>query len=557
MPVLFKKIASIIDDLRQEGNLTPAQLHTVDEAIKSPNNKLDKLLIEQGILGEPELYKRLAKKANIPILRLSQYQPELNAIRLLDYNQASKWRIIPLFKIEEKITIATDNPFNLSVLDEARQDLNCEISCVLASRTEIDAAIKQYYGALQKDPEQAFSSTQKEDRASSSHDEDDVRSTVKTLDNLLHQAFIDHASDLHIEPTREGLAIRVRIDGVLENLTSLPQSLHHPIISRIKILAGMDIAEHRIPQSGRMRVNFDSIALDMRVATYPTILGEAAAIRLLSQENLISLHDLGLREEDRKLLEQLIHKPHGVFLVTGPTGSGKTTTLYAILQEIDSIKNHILSVEDPVENEIAGIKQTQINPKAGVTFPEVLRAMLRQDPDVVMVGEIRDQETADVSLRAALTGHLVLSTLHTNNSISAIARLKDLGIDEYLISASLVGVMAQRLVRRICDDCKEEYGIPPETAQKLGPKAQGMTTAFHGRGCHHCRMRGYRGRIGIFELLAIQDNMRAIMGGISFEQLVKEKALATGFRTLLEDGIEKIKQGITTPEEVLRVCGEL
>jgi type II secretory ATPase GspE/PulE/Tfp pilus assembly ATPase PilB-like protein len=377
---------------------------------------------------------------------------------------------------------------------------------------------------------------------------------VSSVDQLLQAALQQRASDIHLEPTREGLKIRFRIDGVLEQFAILPPHMQESILSRIKIMGSMDVAEHRISQDGRTRLRIGEREFDIRIATYPTLYGEAAAIRILSKEDVISLDSLGFSPKDHATFEKMIHKPHGIILVTGPTGSGKTTTLYTALQNIDRNKSHVLSVEDPIENEIDGVDQTQINTRAGVTFATALRAMLRQDPDVIMVGEIRDRETAEISLGAAMTGHLVLSTLHTNTAIGAIARLHDLGIETYLISATLLGVIAQRLVRRVCQSCKEEVVVPRELIMALGPKAVNVKT-YHGKGCSECDNRGFKGRIGLYEFVEIDEEFRVLINNHAPDVRLREKAAMSGFHSILEDGIDKINQGLTTIEEVIRVCG--
>jgi type II secretory ATPase GspE/PulE/Tfp pilus assembly ATPase PilB-like protein len=348
--------------------------------------------------------------------------------------------------------------------------------------------------------------------------------------------------------------MRYRIDGFLEERLVLPRQMHLPIVTRIKIMSGMDIAERRIPQDGRVRLKILGTPIDMRVSTYPTMYGEKVVIRLLTREAILSVGDLGFSERDRKCFEEIIARPHGVFLVTGPTGSGKTTTLYAALQRINSQERNIISIEDPIENEIVGINQAQINPKAGLTFASALRSILRQDPDVIMVGEIRDQETADIVVRAAITGHLVFSTLHTNTAVGAVTRLADLGVERFLISSGVIGLLAQRLVRKICPECRQvAEGEPAKlTALSIDPNA----TLHRGKGCEHCRMSGYFGRLGIFELVVMTPQLREMVLRSASEDELRQASKQEGTLEIRDAGVKKVLEGLTTVDEILRVTEE-
>jgi len=365
---------------------------------------------------------------------------------------------------------------------------------------------------------------------------------------------LNRASDIHIEPMEKSLKVRYRIDGLLEERALLSQQLHAPILTRIKIISGMDIAERRIPQDGRVRMKLGGRMVDMRISTYPTMYGEKIVIRLLTQETVLTLEDLGFSSGDKQKFENIITKPHGVFLVTGPTGSGKTTTLYAALQRINSQDKNIISIEDPIENEMTGINQAQVNIKAGLTFASALRSILRQDPDIIMVGEIRDQETADIVVRSAITGHLVFSTLHTNTAAGAITRLIDLGIERFLIASAIVGLLSQRLVRKICSHCKEEVEIAESQLILLGTKLQ--APFYKGKGCKHCNMTGYSGRLGLFELISIDPEIRDLILEGASERKIIEEAKNKGTIKIRNAGINFIKEGITTIEEVLRVTEE-
>lgn len=596
MSLRTRNIVSVVQDLAKEGLISSEQLasameQNTKEMQATPNEQktlmdLGEYLVTQGYLTEKDFNNRLARKAGIRALSLTDHQPDFAALKSVHPNQINKWRVLPIVDPKGRFTIATADPFDLAILDEVKAEFGRPFDCVLASKSEIETALRYFLTGekppevkvqtqtpegeeqdgenqegevsiltkeVEKDPVPDYQMPEPTLRKATIEKESKLTDTIGIVDQMFNAAVNERASDIHLEPTREGLKIRFRVDGILELHKTFPVSMQSAILSRLKIIGGMDVAEQRIPQDGRTTLTIDGKNIDLRIASYPTLFGEAAAVRMLSK-NLITLDDLGFNAQNRDAIEYIIHRPYGIFLVTGPTGSGKTTTLYAGLQRIDRNKHHVLSAEDPVENEIEGVAQTQINVKAGVTFAAALRSMLRQDPDVIMLGEIRDQETADIALRAAMTGHLVLSTLHTNTAIGAVARLVDLGVETYLISSTLLGVIAQRLVRCICQHCKEPSAIPPEAVRILGPKSQGMK-AFKGKGCTQCNMRGYSGRIGIYELIKVDEEFRVLINTHAPEVRLKEKAAAAGFNTMIEDGIDKINRGITTVEEVLKVCG--
>ena len=571
MAMASSKIEEIAQDLVEAGVLTQDQLAVAIESQKNLGGDLTKILIARRFITERDLMRGVGKKSGMVVVSLAKYQPDFKMMKRLNARQAEQWQAVPLFEVEDKVVVAICDPFNLAVMDELRTAIAEEVDFVLATPTDISDAIKKWYSSV----EEALPAGGKIDievvryeGEEVSGDESDDSPLVKlereaegarvisAANNILIQAYKEKASDIHLEPVRDALKVRLRIDGMLEELQSLPKSMHKAIISRIKIISNMDVAENRIPQDGRVRVKVGGREMDLRVATYPTMYGEAAAIRLLIKEQVITMESLGFLEKDLEVFTKCINHPHGIFLVTGPTGSGKTTTLYSALHKIDRKGKHVLSVEDPVEHEIEGVDQTQINVKAGVTFAGTIRAMMREDPDVIMVGEIRDQETADITFRAAMTGHLVFSTLHTNTAVGAIARLIDLGVEPFLISSSILGVMAQRLVRRICPHCKVEAELTPYERQLIDPTMSGIM-AYKGKGCKQCRMTGFKGRVGLFELVAVDDEFRVLINGRAAEVRMREKATAAGFHTIMDDGIEKVRRGITTVEEVLRVTAEI
>lgn len=542
MSLRTQKLQSLAEELIQEGLINSEQLQQAKEQEKSHGEDLGDILIRKGYISETEFNLRLAKKAGVPVVLSDELNPDDKLLKILTSSQANRWKIIPIFEIGNKLTVATADPFDFTTLDDIRAELGREVNYALASSHDIKNLINTHYSPGTRE-------------AKTSDSGPSGLNAVTLVDELLEQALGERASDIHIEPMHDAVQIRFRIDGILEHRKTLPLSLHQSVLSRIKILGGMDVAEHRMPQDGRMRRKLGSKELDIRIASYPTILGESAAIRLLARDNIVTLNDMGLSLRDRTNFEQLIRKPQGIFLVTGPTGSGKTTTLYTALHNIDRNSNHVLTVEDPVENEIELTSQTQVNLKAGLTFASILRAMLREDPDIIMVGEIRDEETAEISCRAAMTGHLVLSTLHTNTAIGAISRLVDLGLPPYLISSTLVGVMAQRLVRKICTTCRVQSPIPPELLSQLGARA-GKIKNNKGAGCPACKNKGYKGRIGIYELIPVDEEFKVLINSRAPEIRLRERATVAGSKTIFEDGLEKVTAGITSLEEIFRVCGE-
>ncbi len=377
---------------------------------------------------------------------------------------------------------------------------------------------------------------------------------VRLVNTVLIKASSVSASDIHFEPYEDETIVRIRMDGVLHDYTKIPNSLYQEVVSRIKVMAKLNVAEKRVPQDGKIRVRIGSKDYDIRVSTVPTLHGERVVLRLLEKTgSLLTLNELGLSKEDVEKVKRLAQRPYGIVLVTGPTGAGKSTTLYAMLLHVKNPKKNIITIEDPVEYQVKGISQIQVNPKVGLTFAAGLRSILRQDPDIIMVGEIRDPETAEVAVQAALTGHLVLSTLHTNDAPSAITRLKDMGIEPFLIASSLEGVIAQRLVRKVCEHCKEPYEPTKEELRELGLPESERFVFYRGKGCEHCLGTGYRGRTGIFEVLELDEELKKLINQTQDANEIRKLARKKGFRTMLEDGIDKILKGITTSSEVLSV----
>ncbi|MEP6496102.1 MAG: GspE/PulE family protein [bacterium] len=452
------------------------------------------------------------------------------------------------------LVVAVTNDSLLAAADDVAFAYRRGITLETVAREELERLVERLTTHSERTIELARADTSSDDLATDVRDLANQPPVIRYVNLLVRDAYDVAASDIHLEATRSGLAARFRVDGVLVPAPEPPSHLHHAVVSRVKLLAELDIAERRRPQDGRIRVRLEARELDLRVSTVPTMYGESVVLRLLDHGGRpVTLDELGMTSRVLAAVSNLSTRPHGMFLVTGPTGSGKTTTLYAALQQRDSATEKIITVEDPIEYQLAGITQMPVHRQAGVTFASALRAILRQDPDVVMIGEMRDQETAEVSVQAAMTGHLVFSTLHTNDAISAIPRLLDLGIPDYLAAATIEGVLAQRLVRRVCSECRESYEPSPETVAAVAGRPVGRTTLIRGAGCPACRGTGFRGRIGIFELLVITDDIRDAIASRASRSELRALASSAGLIPLRADGWYRAEAGLTTVEEVVRV----
>ncbi len=559
------------------GLITPEQLKKAIQEARQKGERLDQTLIRMGVAKEEVVVQCLAHYYSLPYVDLDTYLLDEEVVKLIPEEIARRHTLIPLFKIGNTLTIAMDNPLNIHALDEVRNRTKIDVEIAISTEKKIKRAIEQHYGGSNR--ERPLEQIVFKGRGEVSPEELEYRKTydlqarelgetvegasaTQMFDLIMIQAIRDQASDIHFEPDEKALRVRFRIDGFLYEILTLPKAIHPALTSRIKIMAEMDIAETRLPQDGNFNVRMENRSFEIRVSTFPTIYGENVVLRLLDQTSpLLTLEELGFSEEMLQQYKQLLRKTNGMILVTGPTGSGKTTTLYASLNMINSLDKNIITIEDPVEYRLSLIRQTQVNPKAGITFATGLRSILRQDPDVIMVGEIRDLETSEIAIQAALTGHLVFSTLHTNNAPEAITRLLDIGVEPYLISSSLIGILAQRLVRTICPQCKSPAPPDDDLLRELGDLAKSLKKppAFsHGKGCTFCKGSGYRGRIGIFELLVINDRIKRLISERTSMDQIREVARETaGFRSLREDGLLKVLQGLTTREEVDRVAYEL
>jgi type IV pilus assembly protein PilB len=549
-----------------EGIITDAQLNEALAVQKQGGGRLGQVLIDLGYASEEVIVLGLSKKLNVPYVNLDSYLVDQEVTLLISKDFACDHVLIPLFKIDTSLTVALADPLNVFALDRIKLETGYGVEPVLSTPGQIKRAINQYYGVRESigdivremEEEEGAQAAEQVEVQRLEHG-GDAGPVVKLLNLILLQAIREGASDIHIEPDENALRASHRVDGILHKVASPPKSLQAGVVSRIKVMGHMDIAETRVPQDGRCRIHAEDKEVELRISTFPTIYGENVVIRLLDQTSaLYSLEDLGFSSETLKGYHSLIDQLYGMVLVTGPTGSGKTTTLYASLSAINTPEKNIITIEDPVEYRLNLIRQTQVNPKAGITFANGLRSIVRQDPDVIMVGEIRDQETAELAVQAALTGHLVFSTLHTNDAPGAIARLIDMKVEPFLVSSSLLGVVAQRLVRTLCPECKEPYQPDKETLRRIGaPASDGDDTLYSTKGCKQCRGTGYKGRVGIFEMLAIDDQIRDLTHEKASSKMIRQVASENqGMRTLRDDGYKKVLQGITTIDEVGRVAAQ-
>lgn len=563
--------------LVEKGLISQEQLRNALQDQKMKGERLEQTIVRLKYAKEEPVIKALADYFNLPYVDLDTYILDEEITKIIPEDMARRHNLIPLFKIADSLTVAVSDPLNILAIDEVRNKAKTDLEIVLSTEEKIKRAIERHYGVASTILETTLKRFTGEGEGALSAEPADYRKTYdlstkepltgitedapasKLFDLVMIQAIKDRASDIHIEPDGKALRIRLRIDGFLYEFLTLPKQVHPSLTSRIKVLAEMDIAETRLPQDGNFNVKMDSHSFEIRVSTFPTIYGENVVLRILDQTSpLMKLEDLGFTEDMLRLYKQLIRRPNGIILVTGPTGSGKTTTLYASLNMINSLEKNIITIEDPVEYRLPLIRQTQVNVKAGITFAKGLRSILRQDPDVVMVGEIRDLETAEIAVQAALTGHLVLSTLHTNDAPEAITRLKDIGVEPYLISSSIAGVLAQRLIRAICPHCKTTFNADQNLLKELNkdfPEMKGPITLYKGKGCKNCKQSGYIGRTGMFELLIVDEKIKQLISEKATAQKIRDTAREImGMLSLREDGVIKVLKGITTLEEVDRVA---
>ena len=555
-------IKRIGDILIENAMITPGQL---DDALekKLPNERVGQALVRLKYISEGQILKVLEASTGIERVTLSKVDIDETALPLIDEAFARQKKVLPLHVDTQKgvLDIVINDPLDFGVIEDVRIVTGYKPKAFSATLQEIDAAIEKYYGFSRVMNQLGADGREKTevisgDGTDSDEDANDETPIVQLVNQILAAAVYQRASDIHIDPLDNKIIVRYRIDGVLDTVRELPIKIQTQLISRIKVMSGMDITEARIPQDGRIQTIINGKHVDLRISTLPTVRGEKTVMRILDlsgSENHIK--DLQLSEDDDKKIRGMISLPNGIILVSGPTGSGKTTTLYACLNELNTPGVNIITVEDPVEIKVEGINQVQTQAEVNMTFASALRAILRQDPNVVMVGEIRDVETANIAVRASLTGHLVLSTIHTNDAVRTVTRLLDMGVEPFQISSSLAGVIAQRLVRRLCDECKYEDAITTQEKiifEKYGFK--NVTKIYRKKGCASCNNKGYRGRAGIFEILVLDDDMRRLINQNADVLDLQECARRGGMMTLMQSGLSKILLGVTTFEEVMRVA---
>ncbi len=525
------------------------------------DKRVGQILIELKFVTEQQVLEALASRLELEIVDVASQQVDLEAVAMVDKELAEKNLFLPLSVKNRTMLLVTNDPLNYFALEEVRQQTGCYLQILLSEEKPLRQAISYYFaevGARQAATKAnaGFVADEMDDfDLTELENVDEEAPIINLLNSLVERAIKSNASDIHIEPFDRETKVRMRIDGVILEYVSLQRNVHQPLIARIKIMANLDIAEKRIPQDGHFRVRTENGHVNIRVSIMPTVFGEKAVLRLLTSSGHLDHADqFGMDDESYRQFLPLLNCPNGIIYITGPTGSGKSTTLYMILEYLSHRMLNISTIEDPVEKNVSGINQTQVNPVAGLTFEAGLRALLRQDPDIIMVGETRDGETAEISVRAAITGHVVLSTLHTNDAASSIVRLGDMGVENYLIANSLVGMVAQRLMRKVCPNCSQEIDTTPEERKLLG---EDVKKIHRGRGCIQCNNTGYRGRTAIHEVIAVDANLRHMISEkASMDEVVAYARKYQNMRTLKENGLKLVKAGISTPEELLKIAYE-
>lgn len=554
MAILRQRLGEI---LVAGGIVNEAQLQESLDKQKRLGKKLGEILVQEGLATEEQIVKTVQTQMGISLIPLDEIQVKPNVLKLLSEEVARKYNVIPVDLINGQLLLSMENPTDYFAIDDIRRLVKIPIRIAISMPKDIESAINKYYGksVAEKAANEFVANTEvlKPNAVGTEllGEDQSQAPVVKFINTIIENALLYHASDIHIEPEENRMRVRFRVDGVLREILDTSLAMHTSLISRIKIMAELNIAERRVPQDGRISHIYNGRLIDLRVSTAPTVHGEKVVMRVLDKSNFfISIDSLGLLPEEEKIFHSIITKPYGMILVTGPTGSGKTTTLYTILSLLNDVKKNIVTLEDPVEYYMKGINQIQVNNKANITFATGLRSILRQDPDIMMVGEIRDLETADISIRAALTGHLVLSTLHTNDAATTISRLVDIGIEPFMLSATLNGIIAQRLVRKICVNCKETYDSSSHDRRMM--KKQ-VLKLYRGKGCEQCGFTGYRGRRAIFEILEMNNELRDLIDASAGIGDYRRLLLESG-TLLLRDHCEiLVSEGITSLEEMVRV----
>ncbi len=558
-----KRLGELLLDAKK---LTEKDLLRALTEQKKYGDKLGKVIVKLGMLSEKEIIDTVSKQLNIPIIDLKELEIPEDVVTLITTDIAKNSMVIPIMRRHNVLKLAMVDPLDIDAMDNVARMVKMEIEPLIVTEDELKQALEKYYGlktiveeTLDKIREQAL--TLEKDEKDEDEDERismdlvEEEPVVRFVNSLLAQALADNASDIHVEPSKNIMRVRMRVDGRLRDVPSPDKKMFLPIVSRIKILAGIDIARTRTPQDGRFNIREASREVGVRVSTFPTIHGEKVVLRLLDKSTaLYGIDNLGFLRDDKEKIKSVLKRPYGFILSTGPTGSGKSTTLYAILNHINSPEKNIITIEDPVEYTLEGLAQAQVNPRAGMTFESGLRSILRQDPDIIMVGEIRDRETANIAVHSALTGHLVLSTLHTNDAASAVTRLVEMGIEPFLVTSSVSCVIGQRLLRKICPECKESYYPTPSVHKTFQIREDVLL--YRGKGCPACKYKGYRGRTGVYEVLIMDDELRELIISRAPAEVLKKRAHEKGMRVMRDDAIMKVLFGTTTLEEALNVVQE-
>lgn len=545
------------DMLIELNYITENDLQEALKIQKETGNKIGEVLIERGFITEDDLLQALEIQLGIQRIYLDMITVDRKAVKMISESLAKKYNVFPVQFIEGKLLVLMNDPLNIIAEDDVRIASGYEVKVALCGKAEIAQAISKYYSEdYMKKTAEEFRNQEKINEVLEEELSEDIKNApaVKLVDSIIQNAVRSKASDIHIEPFENRVCVRYRIDGALQKQFDSPKEPLAGLITRIKIMGNMDIAEKRIPQDGRIFTRVDGENVDLRVSVLPTVNGEKIVIRILDKSAFnVDKSVLGIADDDLDKINKIINKPHGIVLVTGPTGSGKSTTLYSLLRDLNKEDKNIITVEDPVEFSMDGINQVNVNAKAGLTFASGLRSILRQDPDIVMLGEIRDTETAEIAVRAAITGHLVLSTIHTNDAPSSIVRLKDMGVAPYLVSSALVGIIAQRLIRKLCIHCKEEYIASDYEKEILGvPKYQDLTL-YRKVGCNRCSNTGYKGRVGIYEVMEINREIRDLINADKPLEEITNAALRNNMKTLNKSAMNVVLNGNSTVEELLRV----
>ena len=539
------------------GKISKEQLNKALEDQKTTKMKLGEIIVNKGWLNLDEIVESLELQLGFPKVDLSKYEINSNVVTLIPESIVKKYKLIAIDKKDDSLVVAMVDPLNFFAIDDIKLYTKMDVIPCLATISDVERAIERYYSSIltQKalnEFSDAFVPAEDDIGAEEEMLEVTTAPIVKLINSIIEQAMRGKASDIHIEPSNNDIRVRFRIDGDLKEIMTLPKSNLSAIVTRVKIIGRMDIAEKRIPQDGRVEMKFNDNEIDLRISTLPTVYGEKIVIRILDKSNFnFTKEGLGFSKENLDKLNKMIAQPYGMLLVTGPTGSGKSTTLYTILRELNVQTKNVITVEDPVEYKLKGINQIQVNVKAGLTFAAGLRSILRQDPDTIMIGEIRDSETAEIAVRAAITGHLVLSTLHTNDSPSTIARLIDMGLEPYLVSSAVIGIISQRLVKLLCPKCKEKYEASDSEKRILGINGEKDAILYKPVGCNSCN-NGYRGRAAVHEVMLVNENIRRLINKGANTDDIRRSALEDGMSTLLQSAADLALKGDTSFEEIMR-----